>query len=124
MLDRLEIAEAAVEVARMEAIIKNDKASAKDVKEGLLALNKAYFSLEAKDANTLTVKAKAVKASKKTLKKKAVKIKAAKAVTVSKLVGKVTYSKAGGSNKIAVASNGNLTVKKKTKKGTYSEKSE
>ncbi len=62
------------------------------------------------------------KASTKTVKKSKVKKKAQKvsgAIKVSGAKGKVTYAKKSGSNKLSVASNGKITVKKKTKKGTY-----
>ncbi|MDO4854637.1 MAG: hypothetical protein Q4A43_04435 [Coriobacteriia bacterium] len=67
-----------------------------------------------------------VKTATKTVKKAKVKKKAqvvSGAVKVSGAKGKVTYAKAGGSGKLSVnASNGKITVKKKTKKGTYSVK--
>ena len=62
------------------------------------------------------------KASTKTVKKAKVKKKAQKvsgAIKVSGAQGKVTYAKKSGSNKLSVASSGKITVKKKTKKGTY-----
>ncbi len=62
------------------------------------------------------------KASTKTVKKAKVKKKAqtvSGAIKVSGAQGKVTYAKASGSAKLKVASNGKITVKKKTKKGTY-----
>ena len=72
-------------------------------------------------ANTMKAsvakKAKTVKAS-KVKKKQVVK----KAITVSKAKGKVTYARVakGSSKKLSVnAGNGNITVKKGTKKGTY-----
>lgn len=109
-------------VKALKALINDDEATAKDVKVGLLALNKAFLNLEPKSANTLTVKAKTVTLKKKALKKKKATVKAAKAMTVAKPVGTVTYKKVAGSNKVSVAKNGKLTVKKKTKKGTYSVK--
>ena len=74
----------------------------------------------AKAANTITAKAKS-----KTLSAKAktkTTIKASKAFTVSNAQGKVTYKKSSGKNKITVASNGKITVKKGLKKGTYTVK--
>ena len=62
------------------------------------------------------------KASTKTVKKAKVKKKAQKvsgAIKVTGAQGKVTYAKKSGSAKLKVASNGKITVKKKTKKGTY-----
>ena len=73
----------------------------------------------AKAANTLTVKAKAAKVKKSKVKKKAQKIAAKKVMTVSKAQGKVTYAKVSGNKKLTIAKNGTVTVKKKTKKGTY-----
>ncbi|MDO4854462.1 MAG: penicillin-binding Tp47 domain C-containing protein [Coriobacteriia bacterium] len=62
------------------------------------------------------------KASTKTVKKAKVKKKVQKvsgAIKVTGAQGKVTYAKKSGSAKLSVASNGKITVKKKTKKGTY-----
>lgn len=79
----------------------------------------------AKANNTLTAKAKKVTLKAKTLKKKALTVKKTKAYTVSKAKGKVTYKLAGVTKKKfkkyfkVNASNGNITVKKKLKKGTY-----
>ena len=71
----------------------------------------------AKQANPLTVKAKSPsvlysKTSSKT-------IAASKAFSVSNAQGKVSYKKVSGNGKIAVASNGKITVKKGLKAGTY-----
>ena len=54
-----------------------------------------------------------------TLKKKNVTVLRKNAITVSKNIGAVTYAKASGNAKITVAKNGNITVKKGLKKGTY-----
>ena len=77
------------------------------------------FFYISKAANTLTASAKAVKVKYKKLKKKNQTVTAAKAFTVSKNIGAVTYRKVSGNSKITVASNGKITVKKKLKKGTY-----
>jgi hypothetical protein len=70
----------------------------------------------AKAANPMTVKAKTVKAK---AKKKTI-IKKAKAFTVKKAQGKVTFKKTSGNKKITVSKAGNVTVKKGLKKGkTY-----
>ncbi len=66
-----------------------------------------------KKANTITVKTKIVKAK---AKKKTV-IKKAKAFTIKKAVGKVTFSKSGGNKKITISKAGKITVKKGLKKG-------
>ncbi|MDO4854518.1 MAG: hypothetical protein Q4A43_03815 [Coriobacteriia bacterium] len=63
-----------------------------------------------------------VKTTTKTVKKSKVKKKAQKvtaAIKVTGAQGKVTYAKKSGSAKLKIASNGKITVKKKTKKGTY-----
>lgn len=75
-----------------------------------------------KKANTLTVKAKKPTVKFAKLKKKNQTIEQKNAMTVSKAKGKVTYKKADGNKKIAVAKNGKITVKKGLKKGTYKEK--
>ncbi len=78
-----------------------------------------------KAANTLTAKGKTVKLKKKKLKKKAQKIVPTKAMTVSNPKGSVSYSKVSVSKKKfkknfkVDAATGKITVKKKTKKGTY-----
>ena len=53
------------------------------------------------------------------LKKKNQTVKAKKAVTVKKAVGKVTYAKASGNKKITVAPNGKITIQKGLKRGKY-----
>ena len=72
-----------------------------------------------KKTQPMTVKAVTKKVSYKKLKKK--KQIAKKALVVKKNQGKVTYKKLkGSSSKLTInAKNGNITVKKKTKKGTY-----
>ena len=80
-----------------------------------------------KAANPMKLKGKTVQIKKKKLKKKAQTIKRAKAITVSKSQGKLTYklvsAKKGGKNfkkKFKVnTKTGKITVKKKLKKGTY-----
>ena len=69
----------------------------------------------AKYANTLTAKGNTVTVKKN---KKAV-IKKAKAFTIKNAKGTVTFKKSKGDKKITVAKNGNITVKKGLKKGTY-----
>jgi len=67
------------------------------------------------NTKTATVKRSAVK-------KKAQKLKRTKVLTFTKgAKGKVTYTKLSGSGKLSIAkSTGTITVKKNTKKGTYS----
>ena len=73
-----------------------------------------------KEANTLSVKGKTVKAKKSKAKKKNQSFKRSKVLTIKKAVGKLTYAKVSGNAKITInASTGKLTVKKKIKKGTY-----
>jgi len=77
----------------------------------------------AKKANTMKVATKKLTAKAKTLKKKKVTYKANKLFTVKNPKGTVTYkitkkaSKA--KNKIVIAKNGKITLKKGLKKGTY-----
>ena len=72
-----------------------------------------------KKVQPMTVKTVTKKVSYKKLKKKKQIVK--KALVVKKNQGKVTYKKLkGSSGKLTInAKNGNITVKKKTKKGTY-----
>ena len=78
-----------------------------------------------KSDNPLTVKAKKVTLKAKTLKKKKQMITRAKAIKVSGAQGRVTYKLTGVSRKKfkkhfkVNASNGNITVKKKLKRGKY-----
>lgn len=85
----------------------------------------ASFSIAATPkANPMNAKAKTVTFKYAKVKKKTQSVKAAKAFTVKKAKGKVTYkvtkyvTKAAKS-KVKVASNGKVTVKKGTKKGAY-----
>ena len=78
----------------------------------------------AKEANPMTVKAKAVEFYASDVKKADQTVKASKVFTVKKSQGKVTYKvskyvtkKAKG--KVSVAKSGKVTVKKGTPKGTY-----
>lgn len=73
-----------------------------------------------KAGNTLTVKAKkAPKVKRSKIKKKAQKVAASKVMTASNYKGTLTYAKVSGSKRLTIAKNGQVTVKKKTKKGTY-----
>ena len=88
-------------------------------------IHEASFTIEkAKKANPISAKAKAVAFSALKVKKKAQSVKAAKAFTVKKAQGKVTYEVAKyvtkkAKGKVKVASGGKGTVAKGTKKGTY-----
>lgn len=70
-----------------------------------------------KAANPMTVKA-TVKSVKYTNLKKSKQT--VSAITVTKAIGKMSYTKSSGSKYLTIASNGKITVKKGTKKGTYS----
>lgn len=74
-----------------------------------------------KAQNPMTVKAKSSKIAVRyaLVKKSNQTIKKAKAFAISDAKGKVTFKKKSGSSKITVASNGNITVKKGLKAGTY-----
>ena len=76
-------------------------------------------SASAKKVNPMTVKAGTVKASFAKLKKKNISIAAKKAFTIKKAKGKVTFKKISGSGKVTVSKAGKITIKKKSKKGTY-----
>ncbi len=84
--------------------------------DGSTAAKTVEFSIaKASQTPKVTAKIKTVKKSK--VKKKAQKVTGAIKVTGAQ--GKVTYAKKSGSAKLKIASNGKITVKKKTKKGTY-----
>ena len=70
------------------------------------------MKITVKKVNTITVKSKTatVKAGKK------VTLKRSKVLTVNNAIGKVTYAKLSGNNKITVKSNGKVVVKKGLKK--------
>jgi hypothetical protein len=96
-----------------QAIAAGDAA---DVTRCAQALQAAVDNAALKKANPMTVKAKTVKAkaNKKTT------IKKAKAFTVKKAQGKVTFKKKSGNKKITVSKAGKVTVRKGLKKGkTY-----
>lgn len=74
--------------------------------------------------NTLSVSGKSVKIKKKKVRKKAQKLSAGAVLAISNAKGTVTYKGVGVNKKSKKAlkinaSNGQVTVKKKTKKGTY-----
>ena len=74
-----------------------------------------------KEANTLSVSGKTAKVKKNKVRRKKQKVKVSKVIKFkNRGQGKITYSKISGSKKISInGSNGKVTVKKKTKKGTY-----
>ena len=90
-----------------------------------LAAEKLLVFKTTKAKNTLTAKGKPVTVKYSKLKKKAQTIKRAKAITVKKAKGKVTYAKYKVINKkfakkfTVNKKTGNITVKKGLKKGTY-----
>ena len=67
----------------------------------------------------MTLKPKAVTVKAASVTKANQTVKQATACTVTSPQGKVTWKKASGNASITVASNGNITVKKGLKKGTY-----
>lgn len=85
-------------------------------KDNFVGTIKETFKI-VKAKNPLTVKGSTKTVKYKTLKKKAVSIKA---LTVKKNMGSLSYKKVSGNKKITVnTKTGKLTVKKGTKKGTY-----
>ena len=78
-------------------------------------------SYKYKERNTLSVKGKTAKVKKNKVRRKKQKLKVSKVIKFkNKGQGRITYSKISGSKKISInGSNGKVTVKKKTKKGTY-----
>ena len=74
-----------------------------------------------KEANTLSVSGKTAKVKKNKVRRKKQKVKVSKVIKFkNRGQGKITYSKASGSKKISInGKTGQVTVKKKTKKGTY-----
>ena len=71
--------------------------------------------------NPMKLKTKTATVKKSAVKKKAQKLARSKVLTFTKSAkGKVTYTKISGSKKLSIAkTTGTITVKKKTKKGTY-----
>lgn len=83
-----------------------------------------YVSIFTPKANPMTAKAKKVTFTVSSLKNKSRSVSASKAFTVKKAKGKVTYKVTkyvtkSAKGKVTVASNGKVTVKKGTTKGTY-----
>ncbi|MBQ9530617.1 MAG: hypothetical protein IJR70_00950 [Eubacterium sp.] len=72
-----------------------------------------------KKTNPIVAKGKTVSIKASAVKKKAQSITKAKAFSVTKAQGKVTFKKSSGNSKITVSSAGKITVKKGLKKGTY-----
>ena len=75
-----------------------------------------------KAANPMELKTKTATVKKSKVKKKARKLARSKVLTFTRgAIGTVTYTKLSGSRKLSIAkSTGAITIKKKTKKGTYS----
>jgi hypothetical protein len=91
------------------------------------AANGSWNSVTKKVTVTVTAAAQpmTVKAATKTAKQAALKRKAATVapLTVSKAQGKVTYAKSSGASALSINSTtGKVTIKKGTKKGTYTMK--
>ena len=106
-------------IAEAEAALANEESTSAELKAAKSKLLKTWAGLVKKDAQPwkVSVAKKTVKVAKVKKAKQTVK-----AITVKGAVGKVTYKKAGGSAKLTVGTNGKITVKKGTKKGTYSVK--
>ena len=89
----------------------------------IAALKKKPAPVVTKKANPMTAKAKAVKIKYAKLKKKTQKVKKAKAFTIKKAQGKVTFKLTKkdkkAKSKIKVSKAGVVTVKKGLKKGKY-----
>jgi len=87
--------------------------------DNCLAASKVVTVKVNKAANPMTVSGKTASVSVSKVKKGNQTIAKAKAFTVSKAQGTVTYAKASGNAKITVSKAGKITVKKGLKKGTY-----
>ena len=73
-----------------------------------------------KAGNGLSVAGKTYKIKRSKVKKKAKKVAVSSVMTVKRANGVVRYAKVSGSKKLSInASTGAVTIKKKTKKGTY-----
>lgn len=82
--------------------------------------NKTVSFKIAKAANTISAAGKTAKVKKSKVKKKKQTLAISKLATISRAQGAVTYTKLGGSGKLSInGTTGKVTVKKKTKKGTY-----
>ena len=107
---------AAIQQARQNLETAKTVGDVAAIKRATEALNQAVAAAQKKAANTMTVKAKTVKAKAN----KATTIKKAKAFTVKKAKGSVTFKKVSGNKKISVSKAGKVVVKKGLKKGkTY-----
>ena len=106
-------------IADAEAVLADENSTSTQLRAAKSSILKGIKNLEKKDAQPwkVSVVKKTVKVAKVKKAKQTVK-----AITVKGAVGKVTYKKAGGSAKLTVGTNGKITVKKGTKKGTYSVK--
>ena len=82
--------------------------------------NNQNLSQKAQQNMTVKIKTNKIKAIK--LKKKKITIKSSKTFTIQNAVGNLTFVKLSGSNKLKISKNGNITVKKNTKRGTYQAK--
>jgi hypothetical protein len=82
--------------------------------------NKTVSFKIAKAANTISAAGKTAKVKKSKVKKKKQTLAISKLATISGAQGALTYTKLGGSGKLSINSTtGKVSVKKKTKKGTY-----
>ena len=112
------------EVLAKEGATATEINAAKEALDAAIAaLKKKPAPVVAKKANPMTAKAKAVKIKYAKLKKKTQKVKKAKAFTIKKAQGKVTFKLTKkdkkAKSKIKVSKAGVVTVKKGLKKGKY-----
>ena len=87
--------------------------------KGILQGTKTVSFKIQKVKNIMKASGKKLTVNASVLKKKNIVINKAKAFQVTKAKGKVTFQMIKGNNKIKVAKNGKITVKKGLKKGTY-----
>ena len=82
--------------------------------------NNQNLSQKAQQNLIVKIKTNKVKATK--LRKKKITIQRNKIFTIQNAVGNMTFVKLSGSNKLKISKNGNVTVKKGTKRGIYQAK--
>ena len=99
------------------------KAGTTQVEIWLSAQSKWYsrqvVTVNVQAPNTMTVQAKKVSVKASALKNKSQTLLKSKAFTVAKARGSVTFKKVSGNQKITIAKNGRITLRKGLKKGTY-----
>ncbi|MCR5340444.1 MAG: hypothetical protein K6E60_03755 [Saccharofermentans sp.] len=89
--------------------------------DGIVIAEKRIEFQYSLDFNPMTVSGKTAKVKRKKVRRKNQSVKRTKVISLVNPKGRITYSKVSGNKKIVInASTGNVTVKKKIKKGTYS----